>query len=110
MEVRPLEHLADVPTAQAGIQGLAGFCYRLGEAFGILHLPGKGDQDAQRIVLFRNIGADGLLPAHGFLTATDHHHRLGLPFQQRLHVFAVVLHYDLHLAGDVVGVQAHPLH
>ena len=42
--------------------------------------------------------------------AAHHHHRLGLAAEQRRHVLAEVLDDDLHLLGDVVGVQPHPAH
>ncbi len=105
-----LERFADVAALQVRIQGVAVLRETVGAGFLVVHLAGEGDQRADLVAVFLDVFVDGQLPAHRLHAAADHHHRLGLAVEQRGHVFAEVLDDDLHLLGDVVGVQPHPAH
>ena len=93
-----------------GIQGVAVLRETVRAGFLVIHLAGEGDQRADLVAVFLDVFVDGQLPAHRLDPAADHDHRLGLAAEQRGHVFAEVLDHDLHLLGDVVGVQPHPAH
>ena len=82
----------------------------IGADVGIVDLTAEGHQGAKRIALLLDVLIDGQLPAHGLLAGTHHHHRLGLALQQGPDELAEMLHHDLYLLGDVVGVELHPAH
>ena len=107
--VGALEGFADI-TLEAGIEALAVLREAIGANLGVVHLTAEGHQGAERIALLLDVFVDSELPAHGLLAGAHHHHRLGLAIEQRPDELAEVLHHDLHLLGDVVGVELHPAH
>ena len=104
-----LERLADV-ALEPGVEGGTALREALGADLGVAHLATESHQGAKGITLVRDVLVDGELPAHGLLARAHHHHRLGLAIEQRPDVPAEVFHHDLHLLGDVVGVELHPAH
>ncbi|EXI77156.1 MAG: hypothetical protein AW10_03972 [Candidatus Accumulibacter appositus] len=104
------EGFADVATLQVRVQGLAMFREAVRAGGLVIHLAGERDQRADLVALALDVFVDSQLPAYCFDPTADDDHRLGLAAEQRNHKFAEVLDDDLDLLGNVVGVQAHPVH
>ena len=78
--------------------------------FLVVHLAGEGHQRADLVAVLAMYLSIASCQRTASTRLRDHHHRLRLAVQQRRHVFAEVLHHDLHLLRDVVRMQPHPAH
>ncbi len=105
-----LESFADVAAFQIGVQCRAVLGETIRAGFLVVHLAGEGDHRTDLVAVFLDVFVDSQLPAHRLQTTADHHHRLGLPIEQRSHILAEVFHHDFYFLRDVVGVELDPAH